>query len=417
MVAVVEAGENSPGEVVTWLTPGVRGIGAASFLADVGHEIPTALLPSLLTSTLGAPAAALGLIEGLSDGLAGGARFVGGALADDPKRRRSVAVGGYSATAVLAGLTGAATAVWQVGALRAGAWAARGLRVPARNALLADIVPASAYGRAYGFERMMDNLGAIAGPLLALGLVAVVDVRTAMLLSIIPGLMAALAIVYAIKKAPRAEERARRSLRVQVRPVVVGQLGRVLAVVSIFEAGNVAATLMILRATQQLGPGHGAHSAAQLALGLYIAYNCAATVVSLPAGRLSDRWGRQGPVLVMGLGSAFFAVAYASLAGDVTTVAALAPGFLLAGVGIACVETAESAAVAAFAPEHLRGSAFGVLATAQSLGNLLASALAGLIWSAVGPAAAFRYLVVWMCAAAIGFAWLVRPKQRLSTCS
>jgi hypothetical protein len=67
-----------------WLTPGVRGIGAASFMADVGHEIPTALLPSLLTATLGAPAAALGLIEGIADGLAGIARLVGGAIADDP---------------------------------------------------------------------------------------------------------------------------------------------------------------------------------------------------------------------------------------------------------------------------------------------------------------------------------------------
>jgi MFS family permease len=166
-----------------WLTPGVAGIGTASLLADVGHEVPTALLPSLLTSTLGAPAAALGLIEGVSDALAGAARFGGGALADDPSRRRKIAVGGYTSTAVLAASTGLATSVWQVGVLRAGAWAARGLRVPARNALLADVVPASAYGRAYGFERMMDNLGAIFGLLLALGLVASLGVRWAIGLS------------------------------------------------------------------------------------------------------------------------------------------------------------------------------------------------------------------------------------------
>src|SRR5438132_953557 len=77
---------------------------------------------------------------GVSDGLAGVARLGGGALSDDPSRRRSVAVGGYTSTAVLSSAMGAATAVWQVGFLRAGAWAARGLRVPARNALLADIV-------------------------------------------------------------------------------------------------------------------------------------------------------------------------------------------------------------------------------------------------------------------------------------
>src|SRR5215218_845692 len=172
-----------------WLTPGVRGIGTASFLADVGHEIPTALLPNLLTATLGAPAAALGLIEGLADGLAGAARLAGGAVA------------GYTTTAVLSSLIGAATAAWQVAILRAGAWAARGLRVPARNALLADIVPAAVYGRAYGFERAMDNLGAIVGPLLALVLVDLVGTRTAIALSIIPGLLAAAAIVYASRHA------------------------------------------------------------------------------------------------------------------------------------------------------------------------------------------------------------------------
>jgi hypothetical protein len=83
-----------------WLTPGVRGIGADSFLADVGHEIPTALLPNLLTATLGAPAAALGLIEGLSDGLAGAARLAGGGHRRRPHRRRTVAVGGYTTAGV-----------------------------------------------------------------------------------------------------------------------------------------------------------------------------------------------------------------------------------------------------------------------------------------------------------------------------
>jgi MFS family permease len=82
--------------------------------------------------------------------------------------------------------------VWQVGLLRAGAWTARGLRVPARNALLADVVPPAAYG----FERAMDNLGAIIGPLLALGLVVT---RAAIAMSVVPGLLAAVAIVYAIR--------------------------------------------------------------------------------------------------------------------------------------------------------------------------------------------------------------------------
>jgi MFS family permease len=280
----------------------VAGIGTASLLADVGHEVPTALLPSLLTSTLGAPAAALGLIEGVSDALAGTARFAGGALADDPGRRRRIAVGGYSSTAALAALTGAATSVWQVGVLRAGAWAARGLRVPARNALLADVVPASAYGRAYGFERMMDNLGAILGPLLALGLVATLGVRAAIGLSVIPGLLAAGAIIYAIRHAPKPEHRERVPLRIRVRPVLRGELGRLLAAAAAFEFGNVAATLLILRATQLLIPGHGAKAATTIALGLYTLYNIAATLASVPAGRAADRLGARGPLRVLTIG-------------------------------------------------------------------------------------------------------------------
>ena len=370
-----------------WLTPGVRGIGTASFLADVGHEIPTALLPNLLTVTLGAPAAALGLIEGVSDGLAGAARLAGGAIADDPQRRRAQAVAGYTTTAV-----------WQVAVLRAGAWAARGLRVPARNALLADIVPASAYGRAYGFERAMDNLGAIGGPLLALALVGLVGTRTAIALSIIPGLLAALAIVYAIRHAPRAEQRELKPLRLRVRPVLTGRLGRLMVGVSAFEFGNVAATLLILRASELLAPGRYQDRATQLALGLYIAYNVAATVASLPAGRLGDR---RSAVLVLVLGVALFGLAYAGFAAGPASVLALAPWFIAAGIAIGCVETAEHAAVAALAPVELRGSAFGLLAAVQSFGNLAASAIAGLLWTLASPRVAFAYLVAWMLLAVV----------------
>lgn len=385
-----------------WLTPGAAGIGTASFLADVGHEVPTALLPSLLTSTLGAPAAALGLIEGVSDALAGAARFTGGALADDPGRRRVVAVGGYTTTAALAALTGAASSVWQVGALRAGAWAARGLRVPARNALLADVVPASAYGRAYGFERAMDNLGAIFGPLLALALVAAVGVRWAIGLSIIPGLLAAVAIVYAIRQAPRPATRERVPIRIRVRPVLHGRLGRLLGAVAAFEVGNVAATLLILRATELLTPGHGSTTATTIALLLYAGYNLAATIASIPAGRFADRLGMHGPVLVLAVGVALFAAAYTGFAVTGPTVALLALPFVAAGIAIGCVETAEHAAVAALAAAEMRGSAFGLLATVQAAGNLAASAVAGILWTAVSPTAAFGYLVAWMVLALVG---------------
>lgn len=389
----------SPRGSAGWLTPPVRRIGAASLFSDLGHEIPTALLPSFLASTLGAPAAALGVIEGVADGLAGVAKLAGGALADDPAKRRATAVGGYTATAVLSGLIGVAGAAWQVGVLRAGAWTARGLRGPSRNALLADAVPSEVYGRAYGFERAMDNLGAIGGPLLALALVAAVGVREAILLSVIPGLIAALAIVLAIRAMPRQERRSHEPLRVRIRPVLRGRLGVLMRGVGAFEIGNIAATLLILRATELLTPGRGEGTAVKIALVLYAGYNLAATVASIPAGRLSDR---HGPRAVLVAGAALFAAAYLVLAATGAGIALLAGGFALAGLGIACVETAEHAAVATLAPEAIRGSAFGLLAAVQSFGNLAASAVAGLLWTAISPVAAFVYAAAWMLIA-VGF--------------
>lgn len=394
----VETASETTGES-RWLTPGVAGIGTASLLADLGHEVPTALLPSLLASTLHAPASALGVIEGIADGLAGAARLGGGALADDPARRRSVAVGGYATTAVLSGLIGAAGSVSQVAVLRAGAWTARGLRVPARNALLADVVPAVVYGRAYGFERAMDNLGAIGGPLLALGLVGLIGVRSTILLSIIPGLLAALAIVYAIRRAPELAVREHRPIRVRIRPVLHGRLGRLLAAAAAFELGNLAATLLILRATELLEPGRSHSSATQLALVLYTGYNLAATLASIPAGHAGDR---RGMLRILAAGAACFLLAYVGLAVSGESFALLAGCFILAGIGIGCAETAETGAVAQLAPDHLRGSAFGLLAAIQAVGNLAASAIAGVLWTAISPTAAFIYVATWMLLALAG---------------
>lgn len=393
----------------TWLTPGVGGIGAASLLSDLGHEVPTALLPRFISS-LGGSAAVLGVIEGIADGLAGLARLAGGALADDPDRRRATAVGGYASTAVLSGLIGAASSIWQVAALRAGAWTTRGLRVPSRNALLADATPEEAYGRAYGFERMMDNLGAIGGPILALGLVALWSVRTAILLSIIPGLLATVAIVYAIRHLPRLERRERQPIRLQIRPVIRAGLGRLVLAVSAFELGNVAATLLILRATQLLTPSRGADSATTTALLLYLAYNVAASLTSVPAGHLSDR---TSPRVVLAGGVLAFLIAYIVFAVTGPDVPLLLVAFVLAGIGIGSVETAEHAAVAADAPTEVRGSAFGLLATVQSFGNLAASGIAGSIWTAVSPEAAFAYISGWMilALAVLGMSARRRPSD------
>jgi MFS family permease len=382
----------------SWFTPSVRGIGAASLLSDLGHEIPTALLPRLITSLGGSPAV-LGVIEGIADGLAGLARLAGGALADDPARRRATALGGYASVPVLSGLMGVVPSLWQVAALRTAAWTARGLRVPSRNALLADATPSEAYGRAYGFERMMDNLGAIGGPILALVLVAAFSLRTAILISIVPGLLATVAIAYAIRRLPASEPRPRRPLRLHVRPVLRAGLGRLMFAISAFELGNVAATLLILRAQQLLAPSVGVDGATRTALLLYTGYNVAATLASSPAGHVVDR---TNPRLVLAVGVLAFLVAYGIFAVSGPSEPILLAAFVLAGIGIGCAETAEHAAVATAAPVDVRGSAFGLLAAVQSFGNLAASGVAGLIWAAVSPKAAFAYIGAWMLVSLVG---------------
>lgn len=374
-----------------WLSPGVKGIGAASLLSDISHEIPTALLPRLLTSTLGAPAAALGLIEGIADALAGLARLGGGVIADDPQRRRTIAVGGYASTAILTSLIGTATAVWHVGVLRAAGWASRGLRTPARNALLADSVPPSVYGRAYGFERAMDNLGAIAGPLLAIALVSVFSVRTAILMSVIPGLLAVAAMAYAIAHIPKSESRSS-ELKLQFRPAFSG-LKKLFLSIGAFEVGNVAATLLILRATELLDERWSTAGATTAALMLYVGYNVAATLASFVGGRWLDA---RSAIAVLRCGFLFFAAAYGLFAVAGPNVAALAGAFVLAGIGIGFVETAEHAAVAHAARPEVRGSSFGLLAGVQSFGNLFASSIAGGLWTLASPSVAFTYLAGWM---------------------
>jgi MFS family permease len=163
-----------------------------------------------------------------------------------------------------------------------------------------------------------------------------------------------------------------------------------------------------LRATDLLRPEHGADRAAQLALALYTAYNIAATSISVPAGRHGDR---RRPVEVLAGGTIAFAASYLVLAFTGPSMIVLAIGFVLGGIGIGCVETAQHAAVAALAPQQLRGSAFGLLATTQSLGNLVASSLAGVLWTLVSPTAAFIYAGGWMLIALAAFTTIARPPR------
>lgn len=185
-----------------------------------------------------------------------------------------MASGGYLATAAATGAMGLAATVWQAGLLRAAAWLARGVRSPARDAMLASLAAREAYGRAFGLERAGDNLGAVAGPLLAAGLVAGLGIRPALYLAAAPGVFAALAILSAARQArKRFAPGARRrpaSMRRRFQPELAGLrdagLLRPLLPIAAFELGNMATTLLILRATTLLhGQGRSLAAATSLA--------------------------------------------------------------------------------------------------------------------------------------------------------
>ncbi|GAB3033873.1 hypothetical protein GCM10027052_09180 [Parafrigoribacterium mesophilum] len=392
-----------PGPTGRWFTLGVGSIGLTSFFSDSGHEIATALLPGLITSVLHSSAAALGLIEGISDAFVGIAKLVGGPLADDPKTRGRVASGGYVGTAVATGAIGLATAVWQVGVLRGIAWAARGLRSPARDSLLTSLTPRHAYGKAFGIERAGDNLGAVVGPLLAALLVSLVGIRPAIWFAAIPGLLAAAAITVATRQAKKNAKNTGQKMRTRLiahyRNLRGTGLLRVMIPVALFEAGNLATTLLILRSTQLLETaGYAAVAAVAITVLIYAAHNAVAAIMAFTGGAAIDRFG---PRVVLAAGAGLYVLAYAGFAAGPTSWGSLLILFALAGCGIGFAETAESTLIAHALPENLRGTGFGMLGLVQAGGDLVATVVAGILYTTIGAAAGFGYAAAWMLLATI----------------
>ncbi|MDA8068232.1 MAG: MFS transporter [Actinomycetota bacterium] len=385
-----------------WLTRGIAGVALSSLFSDTGHELTTSILPSFITVTLHSTASALGLIEGLSNGLMGLATLIAGPRADEPESRLRLASGGYLATAVATGAIGLAATVWQAGALRAAAWLGRGVRSPARDATLASLASQDAHGRAFGLERAGDNLGAVAGPLLAAGLVAWLGVRPALYLAAIPGVFAVFAITIAAREA-RARPTAtpqRRRMRSQLHSIRAAGVAPLLLPISAFELGNMATTLLILRATGLLrADGYSVAAATTLAVLVYAAHNLLATIAAAAGGHWLDRRGSRAP---FALGASLYVLSYLLFAVGGHGWLTLVPAFLLAGSGIGLAETAESAVVAGVLPDALRGSGFGLLGGIRSLGALTSSAVVGLLWTTVSPTAGFLYATGWMAVAALG---------------
>jgi MFS family permease len=385
--------------------PTVLGISLASLLSDTGHEMATAALPGFLRS-IGAPAAALGAIEGIADGAMSAAKVAGGIVADRPGvERKAVASGGYAVVA-LGHASFALAHAWPVVAVsRAVSWIARGGKNPSRDSLLAGSVERADLGKAIGLERGMDSVGAVIGPLLAAPVLLAVGYRWLFAISLLPGIGAALTVLLLVRETPRIRA-ARPTLHGSMRTLAAtpGPFRRLITGIGLFGLGNFSSTLLILRATILLNRhGRSAAHAAAIAVLLYAGLNAANALAAYPAGAIADRVGRR-PVIIAGIVA--FGTACSVFAFGSSSIAVLAVLFVIVGASTGMVETAQSAYAAQLVEDHLRGRAFGLLGLVEGIGDLVSSVTVGVLFTLSVPALAFAFGAV---AAGAGAVVLLTP--------
>lgn len=382
----------------SWLTRGVLGVGLASLFSDWGHEAATSILPAFLSS-LGAPAAALGVIEGVSDGLSSFAKLAGGFIADHPRFRKPTGMVGYLATAITTGAYAFAQSWPMLLLLRALGWMGRGSRGPSRDTLLAEYVAPGQMGRAFGFERAMDTVGAVLGPLSAAALLGTLGLRGVLGWSFLPGLVAALAFAFLVPSSRKLTERGLAApAKVSERFArLTRNYWRYLLGVFAHGIGDFAPTLLILRATQILTPQWGMARAAAISVGLYTFHNFVDAAASYPAGALGDRIGKRG---LLAMGYLVGAVSYVGFIFAQPKIPALAVLFGLAGIHHAFEQSLEKSLAAELTSGEVRGTGFGVLAAANGIGDLFSSVVVGTLWSVMNPAAGFLYAAVFAVAGA-----------------
>lgn len=392
-----DPGPNPAGPGGRWLNRTVLGIGLASLFSDWAHETATTVMPAYLAS-LGVAAAWLGLIEGVSDGLSSFAKMASGYYTDRLPRRKPVAVVGYVVTALGTASFALATSAWHVLAARSLAWLGRGVRTPVRKALMAGAVEPTTYGRAFGFERMMDTLGAVLGPATAVVLLATLhhDYAALFLLTLIPGLLAAACIGLLVRER-RREHVEHVTFRESLR-ALPGDFRTFLVAVGIFGLGDFAHTLLILLAAQGLTPSLGAAGAATASAGLYLLRNVVYAGFALVAGWLADHTDKRR--LLAG-GYWLGAVMAGCIIALPASLATYALVFVLGGIYVAIEETAEDSLAAELVHQSSHGIGFGVLATVNGVGDFLSSVIVGLAWTYFGPSAAFGYSLFLFVAGAL----------------
>jgi MFS family permease len=391
-----------------WLNRTVLGIALASLFSDWSHEIASAVLPTFL-ATMGVAAAWLGIIEGVSDGFASLAKMGSGFYTDKLQRRKPIAVAGYIVTALGTAAFGLATSAWHVLIARSCAWLGRGFRTPVKKALLASAVTKDTYGRAFGFERMMDTIGAIIGPTTGFFLLAAFNHRYPPLFAVtlIPGLLAAFLVAFLVKekeRKPVSHVSFSQRLFSLPKPYL-----KFLLAVGLFGAGDFAHTMLILLATQKLAPSLGIAKAASLGIGLYVLHNIFYAATAPVSGWLADRCKKPR---VLAAGYALGAVMAVLIIVLLPTIWAFVIIFVLAGIYVGVEETLEDSLCAELVEEEHHGMAFGVLATVNGVGDFISSIVVGILWTQFGTTVAFTYSAILF---ALGALLVLRTKTGTTT--
>ena len=398
-----------------WLNQNVLGMTVTSFLSDACHEMVLAILPGFLP-LIGVTAATLGWIEGASDAFSSFLKLAAGWYSDRIGHRKFMVVAGYLFTGSGLSLFSIAHS-WPVILIgRIVSWFGKGMRGSLRDAMLSESVEPEVRGKAFGFHRAGDTLGAIAGPLVGAGLIAVLphqppdhSFRLLFLLSLVPGIAAPVAFGLMVREA-RKKAAPQRSLWGAIGDLPQAYV-RFLAAIGIFGLGDFSPTLLVLAAATLLGPRFGPVGAAQAAALLYVLRNVLYAAASYPIGALGDVRAKTqilGAGFTVGSATAALAgVLFATANGSLTLLILV---FTLSGIFAAAQDTLEGTIPPEFLTPETRGMGFGMLGAVNGTGDLVASALVGTIWTAISPSAAFGSAALIMFAGAILTAVVPNPR-------
>ncbi|MGQ9719180.1 MAG: MFS transporter [Nitrososphaerales archaeon] len=365
--------------LMSGLTLNVMVLGGVSLLTDVSSEMVFALLPFFMTTVLGVQMVVVGLIEGAAEATSSLLKVFSGWLSDRAGRRKPFATLGYSISALIKPLFSFSTSAIQVFTIRTLDRVGKGIRSSPRDALIADSIDPEVRGKAYGFHRSMDTLGAVIGPLIAFLLFPILWYRNVFLASIIPGGLAVLLLVFVREEINHVKTS--KPFKFKLGFKSLSRSFKVFIFISgLFSLSNFSYAFFLLKA-YDLG------ISILITPLLYLLFNVSYAVFAFPLGVLADKVGKM-PLLsfgyaMFGITCLGFAFAYHSY----YTVAL----FVAYGVSYAAFETLQRAIVPDLVPNELRGTAFGALHATTGLTALPASLIAGSFWQLISPNAPFIF--------------------------